>query len=155
MNGKQHLAAIQAGEVTGTIIRGIRKAINADNRRRSGWSVGRTAPSLQGKALENVRRAILDRAPVVVGEMHAGGLKVLRNKKYAKRLAPVSDIVNNLVRFRLVDFWEDRGITTPIYRAEAANGCSFDFHNIAWQSGGDGPKVLLIDRPLHLPARDL
>ena len=30
----------------------------------------------------------------------------------------------------------------PIYRAIALNGDSFDFYNIPWQSGGNGPELL-------------
>ena len=140
-----HLKAIKSGEITGTTVRGLRKAITADNRRRDGWSVSQTAPKLGGDELAKVLAEMRRRAPRVVGELHASGLKVLANRRYAKRLASVADMIPAIASFRLVDFWEEGRTATPVYRAETADGRAFDFYNIAWQSGGDGPHVIRVE----------
>lgn len=140
---ERHLAAIQSGEVTRTNVIGIRKAINAAERKANGWSVPRGAmPPAQAWELE----AWVEREqPRVVGDLHDSGLTVLRNKRYAKRLAQYADVIEWPDHFELVRF--DRigsrgGYAVPVYRLVGANGGSFKFMNIPWQSGGDGPEIL-------------
>jgi hypothetical protein len=143
----RHLKAIYAGEVTKSNVIGIRKAINAFERRSECLSVSRTAPRLAGSEIAQIERALADREPLVVGELHDSGIKLLRSGRYAKRLAPVKAIIDHPgLHFRLVAFDRigARGLhSVPVYRAHCG-GASFLFRNIAWQSGGDGPEVLKI-----------
>ena len=96
--------------------------------------------------------------PRVADELHEGGLKVLRNRRYAKRLEPFAASIAALDHFRLVGF-EDisrRGDGThnvPVYAAwstippkgDALDGGTYEafrFRNVPWQSGGDGPEIV-------------
>ncbi len=140
-----HLMAIQAGEVTATNVIGIRKALNAEARREAGYSVSRTAPKLSGRELAEIESELRRAPPRVIGALHASGLKLLTDRRYHKRLQPVQAIIDDLAAFRLIGFdrlgrYEEYAV--PIYRAETADGRSFDFRNTPWQSGGNGPEVL-------------
>ncbi len=138
-----HLAAIQAGNVTKTNIIGIRKALNAMDRRSRGYSTGPTCPQLTFEECDEILGALYRHKPKVTGELHDSGIKVLRNRRYAKRLAPYAEIIaSDDLAFKLIDF-EDvaRGYYVPIYEAASAKG-SFAFRNVAWQSGGDGPEIV-------------
>lgn len=142
---RNHIADIKAGTVTKTNVIGIRKALNADARRVNHPSMRScTDPKISHKALGAIIDALATRKPIVTGELHESGLKLLRSKRYAKRLAPVADIIADLESFRLIGF-DDHGSHgqryAPIYRATGA-GKYFDFWNIPWQSGGDGPEIL-------------
>lgn len=142
----KHLAAILAGTVTRSNVIGIRKAINAAERRERGYSVSRTAPRLGGRELAAVEQALTEHEPRVIGELHDSGLKLLQSPRYRKRLESVAEIVANLESFHLVSFdrtqLDGHGANAvPVYRARGA-GRSFLFRNIAWQSGGNGPEIL-------------
>jgi hypothetical protein len=140
-----HLDALRAGEVTRTNSIGLRKAFTTDARRADGWSAGVTAPKVTTEQIERATYLIAKNKPVVLGELHETGLALLRSKRNRKALASVVDIVPDVVRFRLVDY-EMRGrwgeYFVPVYRAQAEDGRSFDFINIPWQSGGNGPEVV-------------
>lgn len=101
--------------------------------------------------------AIRKHRPRVAGELHDGGLKVLRNRRYAKRLAPYADSIAALDHFRLVDLEDlsrrDGTYNTPIYAAwstvppkgDALDGGTYEafrFRNVPWQSGGNGPEII-------------
>ena len=138
----KHMAAIRSGEVDrGTVI-GIRKALNNMERISNGWSPNRIAMTVEEAGeLESV---LYDRHPKVVGDLHETGLAVLRNKRYAKRLAPYKDIIDSITHFTLGEY-ERIGrrseYAVPVYRAHSPHGI-LRFMNIPWQSGGDGPEVL-------------
>lgn len=144
----RHLATIKGGTIDRGTVTGIRKMISASVRASMGWSVG----GGQAKApLEDVQ-AVLDaitakRGPLAVGDLHKGGLAVLASKRNRKALADVADIAPDVVTFRLVDY-ELQGRAgeyfVPIWRAETSDGRRFDFLNIPWQSGGNGPEVFNI-----------
>lgn len=140
-----HLDAIQRGEVTKTNIIGLRKALNADARRANRFSTSRTCPQVASADLYDAL-ALIDRDnPRVVGELHDSGLKLLRSKRYAKRLADYADLIEWPSHFELVRFdMEGRygEYAVPVYRLVGQNGGSFKFRNIPWQSGGKGPEVL-------------
>lgn len=136
-----HLAAIQSGEVTKTNVIGIRKALNANARRDRGLSVSSTAPNMSDDDCDDIIQALGKHSPRVVGPLHDSGLKLLQSKRYAKRLEPVRDVIDGLESFRLVDFrWHKPMECVPVYRACGA-GRWFEFCNIPWQSGGDGPEL--------------
>ena len=145
MSFSVHMQAIKAGEVTKTNVIGIRMALNADARRESGWSVSRTAPKMTGNEVWSLVEAIEDARPRVTGELHETGLAQLRSRRYRKQLASVADLVADIVEFRLVGFemiGRNGEYATPRYRAIASNGKGFDFINIPWQSGGNGPELV-------------
>ena len=142
MNGAQHLQAIKSGAITRTTVIGIRKAIQADNRARQGWSTSSTAPKLAGDELQAILREVRKRNPLVSMDLVTSGLRVITNRRYKRQLADVASIIPDVECFRLVDFWEENGVATPVYRAETRDRRSFEFYNIAWQSGGKGPVIL-------------
>lgn len=143
-----HLESIRAGEVSKTTVIGLRKAINAQARRDRGLSVSMTAPALQGDELAEIERELADREPLVTGELHESGLRLLQGKRYAKQVDSVADLVPAIEAFRLVRF--DRFGSgdlhcVPVYRACAPGG-NFLFRNIPWQSGGNGPEIISASR---------
>jgi hypothetical protein len=143
-----HLAAIKSGTVNKSNVIGLRMAINANARRYRRLSAGRTAPKLSDYDLAVLEEAVTDIEPRVDSTLHDSGLKLLRDPRYKRRLTHVADIVGAIESFRLVGFmrygeWDLS--CTPAYKACAPCG-SFTFINIPWQSGGDGPEVLRIDR---------
>lgn len=142
MSAAYHLAAISSGFVSKKNVGGIRKMINAMQRIDAGYSVGSTAPKITSAQLVAIERALLIHKPRVVGELHDSGLKLLRNPRYAKRLAPVARIIATIDHFELVGFNPvGNSGCTPVYRVQSPDG-AFTFQNITWQSGGDGPEIL-------------
>lgn len=152
----RHLAAIESGTITRTNLIGIRKLLNGAARRAAGWSVGATTPLGTLEQADELLEAIRRHRPRVAGELHDGGLKVLRNRRHAKRLAPYADSIAALDHFRLVDVeqWgRDGCYSVPIYAAwstippkgDALDGGTYEafrFHNVPWQSGGNGPEIV-------------
>ena len=139
---QKHIKAIKAGSVTKTNIIGIRKALNADNRMRRNYSVSSTAPVIEPGQIEELVAAIHEKTPVVQGELHDSGVKVLTSPRYRKQLQSVSDrIESGIQAFRLVDYWEEKGNVYPVYQVQTPRGF-FRFFNIPWQSGGNGPELL-------------
>jgi hypothetical protein len=144
---KRHMRAICSDNVTRSNIIGLRKALNADWRRRRQYSVSVTAPNVCREEIEQLESAVMERMPRVTGELDESGRKLLRGRRYAKRLAPVADILADLQRFHLIGFGEHQpGHYIPVYRAYDSRGRHFTFRNIAWQSGGDGPELLAFDK---------
>jgi len=143
---KRHLAAINAGEVNRTNIIGLRKLINASERKAQGWSIGVTASAIDMDSLDAIETAISERLPLVTGELVQTGIALLTNKRYARQLSYVGDKVHQVAQFRLARF--DRlgryGVhSVPVYRAyDSTGGYLFTFRNIPWQSGGNGPEIL-------------
>jgi hypothetical protein len=142
---EKHLAAIRAGTVTKSNVIGIRKAFNAFERERAGYSGSMTAPRMTADTYSAIEQA-LERGPFprVAGELHDSGLKVLRNPRYAKRWNErQARIIAGLDHFELARFdWLDGTHCVPVYRAVASDGEAFAFRNVAWQSGGDGPEIV-------------
>lgn len=139
----KHLDAIRSGAVDRSNVIGIRKALNMAARRSLGLSGSRTAPKATDEELELLVDLLAEHRPRVVGELHDSGIKQLTDKRYRRQLQSVADVVDNLAGFRLVGFeylGRDGLYTTPVYRAEGANGGSFAFINVPWQSGGNGPE---------------
>jgi hypothetical protein len=145
MTFQKHIDAITSGEVTKTNIIGLRKALNTSARRRAGLSVSTTSPNVSEDDI-HLALALIDRErPKVGGELHDSGVKLLQNKRYAKRLAEYEDVIAWPSHFELCGF--DRlGLygnhSVPVYRLVGQNGGSFKFRNIPWQSGGDGPELV-------------
>jgi hypothetical protein len=139
----RHCAAVTAGTVTKTNVIGMRKAIN--DMERGHW------PSDMIDAQFELEEALQQRQPVVAGELHESGLKVLRNRRYAKRWNEREQgIIDRLDHFKLLRF--DRvgnggRYSVPVFKAVDATGQSFAFRNIPWQTAyygrlDDGPRVV-------------
>lgn len=144
MKYRHHMAAIKAGTVTKSNVIGIRKAINADERRLRCYATSSTCPRITHAEIVALESALERHKPLVAGALHETGLKLLRSPRYRKRLASVASIVAKLDSFRLVSF--DRignsGMhAVPVYKA-CAGRKSFMFRNVPWQAGGNGPEIL-------------
>lgn len=143
---QRHLAAIESGNVTKTNVIGIRKGLNHVTRLARGWSGNRSS------ATADEVRACLDALerckPLVRGELHASGVRLLTDKRYRKRLEPVADKVAALHGFRLVGYQETADCQfTPIYEAVGTAG-AFRFYSVPWQTAAycdgldGGPHIL-------------
>jgi hypothetical protein len=134
---EKHLAAVRAGEITKSNVIGIRKALNAYERKARRYSNGCTAPDWTGQEVNLIEHTIDLHKPLVTGELHTGGLALLRSPRYRKRLEKVAGIIAALDHFRLVrfDYIGNSGLhRTPVYQAIARDGRRFTFRNIPWQS---------------------
>lgn len=144
---QKHLDAIASGTVTKTNIIGIRKAINHVERLRAGWSGNRS--SVTPAEADAMEKALGEVRPVVAGELHESGLKVLRSPRYAKRWKPWQrEAIDALDHFRLIRF--DRigrhgEHAVPVYEVwakippkgdalDSGSYQAFSFRNIPWQS---------------------
>jgi len=139
-----HLADIKARKVTKTNVIGLRKAINANERRVRGYSTGATCPKTTAAEVAELEAALRKFKPRVVGPLHETGLKLLSSPRYKKRLASVAKIIAHLESFHLIGFDRigDHGLNvTPLYEARGA-GKAFTFRNIPWQAGGNGPQLV-------------
>jgi len=140
---KRHLAAIHSDNVTRSNVIGLRKLLNATARKESRLSVSCTSPDVTPEQAYWLQEAVERDQPRVTGELHDSGLALLRSKRYAKRLAPVADIIAAIDHFCLSGFeWLDSYHCVPVYLAKASDGRSFTFRNVPWQSGGNGPEIL-------------
>lgn len=140
-----HMAAIKSGKITKTNVIGLRKILNADARRVNGWSASSTSPKYTRDEVIALENALERHKPRVTGELHNTGLALLQSRRYRKRLADVQGIIDKLDSFRLVRF--DRignrdENAVPVYRA-CAGRKFFTFRNIPWQSGGNGPEIVM------------
>lgn len=137
---KRHARAICGDNVTGSNVRGIKKILNHVWRLEKGYSGNRSTATPEEAA--TIRDLIAERQPLVTGDLVASGIKLLQSRRYAKRLAsyPVAQVDG----FRLIG-WDEigNGNHVPIYRALIAGKPAFAFRNVAWQSGGDGPEIML------------
>lgn len=144
---EKHMAAIEGNAIERVNIIGLRKAINAVNRSAKGYSVSCTSPKVSFNELDILMSAIHKLRPQVVkgGELHNSGVKVLRNPRYRNRWTDrQKEIIETLVYFRLVDFvpYADRGRgAVPVFEVVSPLG-SFEFVNVPWQSGGNGPEIM-------------
>ena len=143
---QRHLAAIGRGQVHKTNVIGLRKAANHVSRLALGYS-GNHSNATQ-REVDAALKALADREPVVCGELHETGVKVLTNKRYVKRFnAEQKAVIASLREFRLVGFdWTDSTHCTPVYRVCGESG-SFLFRNVPWQTaayvgGESGPVVV-------------
>ncbi len=130
---QRHLAAIEAGEVTSTNVIGLRKAANHVARIRAGWS-GNRSNATPGE-VDRAMAELANKEPLVRGDLHASGVRVLANRRWAKRFnAEQQAVIDTLMGFRLVRFDHiDDTHVTPVYRAVGALG-SFLFRNVPWQA---------------------
>lgn len=132
----KHLAAVKSGEITKSNVIGIRKAMNAYERKASRYGTSRCQPEWTGQQVTEIERALDLHRPLVTGELHATGLALLQSPRYRKRLESVAGIVAALDHFRLVRFdYLDNGLhRVPVYQAIARDGRRFTFRNIPWQT---------------------
>lgn len=141
---QNHMDALRSGMITKTNVIGMRKAINHVERVTHGWSGNRSNATPREVSL---MLELLDKArPIVKGELHDSGLKLLRSPRYKKRMDGAH--VERIAYFRLIrfDMLGDRGqYATPVYQAIREDGSAFCFRNIPWQSGGDGPEFVRLD----------
>ena len=138
-----HTADIESGFVTRTNIIGIRKALNAQWRRNNRYGTGCTAPRISSGALDHMIQTIRYNKPIVTGELHDSGVKLLQSPRYRKRWTPAqAAIIASIAQFQLVDWFDHaRGAFVPVFRVIGTNGESFNYYNIPWQSGGNGPEL--------------
>ena len=141
---QKHIAAINSGRVEKTNIIGLRKAINHVARISNGWRGNRSSATHED--VYDAALAIIEHQPTVIGELHDTGLVVLRSPRYARRWTDAQRAVIEAkhIRFDLVRF--DRlgsqgQYAVPVYCVIADCG-SFNFRNIPWQSGGNGPEIV-------------
>lgn len=128
----RHMAAIACGNVTKTNVIGLRKALNHVWRLRHGWSGNRCAATPD--EVDGALRVLAAHPPIVRGDLHASGVKLLTDRRYRKRLESVADRIAKLNGFCLVGFHDiERGHFVPVYRAYGYGG-SFDFYNVPWQA---------------------
>ena len=139
---QRHLQALEAGRIEKTNVIGLRKALNNDARRDAGLS--HAASGLSGWEVLTLHDRIVENPPRVVGELHDSGVKLLRNKRYAKKFGQRERaVIDQLDHFELTGFYQfHRLYYVPCYRAVATDGSSFTFYNIPWQSGGSGPVII-------------
>lgn len=132
----RHLEAINAGRVTKTNVIGIRKALNAAERRAHGYSVPSHAPTLaQVLPLCDALEALEPR--VVDPDLIASGIALLTSRRNRKRLESVQTIIDNLDHFRLVrfdQFGPYARYAIPVYMAVSQGGRAFMFRNLPWQA---------------------
>lgn len=138
---QKHFDAVTSGQVTATNIIGIRKILNHVTRIEAGWS-GNRCNATPGDA-DKLLSAIHKCAPLVRGDLHSSGVRLLTNKRYARQLANVADKIAALNGFSLVDYIAPgQGYHWfPVYRATGDAG-SFTFYYVPWQSGGNGPEII-------------
>ena len=140
-----HRQAIAAGAVTKTTVIGLRRMLNKVERRNNPYVTDRSPLIPSADQTYELLDLLQERKPLVTGELHTSGLKQLQNKRYRRQLAAVADIVADIDHFRLVDFDQIGTLgqySTPVYQACTADGRSFRFRNIPWQSGGNGPEIV-------------
>lgn len=142
---ERHIAAIRH-TVTRSNIIGIRKALNAYERASRGYSVSLTCPDWTLAQIDAILTDTARYAPVITGEWHGTGIATLQRavKRYPDRFnAYRAAVVADIWYFRLVDWHCEDGLHYyPVIRAIARDGAHFDFYNIPWQSGGDGPEIV-------------
>lgn len=138
---KKHMRAICSDAVEKTNVIGLRKVFNHQARIDAGLSGNRC--NVTPEEVEQLDRALGERQPRVVGELHDTGVAVLRNRRYRSKFnSEQLSIIENLECFRLIGFqFHDRYHLTPVYRVIAKDGRKFSFTNVPWQSGGNGPEV--------------
>ena len=131
---QRHLAAINHGQVTKTNVIGIRKALNAFYRLKEGWSVSSTCPKISYDEMRELNASLEAKRPIVRGDLHASGVRLLYDRRNKKRLAAVADKVAALCGFSLVGFVDvHRGHHVPVYEAWG-NAGKFTFYNVPWQA---------------------
>lgn len=143
-----HLDAIHSGFVERSNVLGIRKILNANWRKSRGYSVSRTSAKINSGDVRKLQHDLELAKPIVRGALHDSGLKLLRSKRYRKRLEPYADMIAEIVYFRLIRFdafGQNGSHHVPVYRAVTRYGDGFTFRNIPWQSGGDGPEIVRIN----------
>lgn len=142
-----HLADIESGNVTKTNLIGLRKALGAEYKATHwGWN---NRLKLQGEALREAMAALHTRKPLVRGELHESGVRLVTSPRWRKRFADVQHVIDTLHGFRLSHF-EDmgRGHFVPVFQAVGESG-SFYFRNPPWQLAmvlgiESGPEVITI-----------
>lgn len=142
---RKHLAAIQSGKIDRSTVIGLRKGINTRWRLNRGYSVGFTTPKPSSGEMAHLEDQISLRRPIVTGALHETGVKLLNARRYKKRLQRIYPILDDLQYFRLIRFdriGSNGQNCVPVYRAVDRKGRYFDFRNIPWQSGGQGPELL-------------
>ena len=98
---QRHLDAIKAGQVTATNVIGIRMGANHVARLREGWAGNRS--NATPAEVEAVFSALAEHEPLVRGDLHASGVRIVYSKRWAKRFGPVeTEVIRTLHGFRLV-----------------------------------------------------
>lgn len=146
----RHMAAIESGNVTKTNVIGLRKAVVSVERQRRGWSSNRITAT--GDEVDAALAALETKRPIVRGELHESGVKLLTDRRYKRRLESVADRIAELQGFSLIGFYEVNSHAiafVPVYRAFGNAGC-FDFYNVPWQAAmafgiEGGPHIVGVD----------
>lgn len=146
---EKHRLAVMSGHVTRTNVIGIRKALNAFDRDRKGYSIGRTSPAVCLGDVIGMHKALADYEPAVSDDLAETGRRILQDKRYSKRWTEAQRaVIASTDTFRLTGFVDvDNGHYVPVYRACGANGDSFLYYVVPWQTAHafgleSGPIVL-------------
>lgn len=133
---KKHLAAIERGEVTGSNVIGLKKATSAFERKSAGYSISSTAPDWSAVEMQEMAKSLKVFRPRVKGKLYDSGVKQLRNRRYAKRWTEFQrSVIDRLDHFRLLGIISiGRHSYAAVFEACAADGQSFCFYNVPWQT---------------------
>jgi hypothetical protein len=144
-----HIDAIRSGSVTKTNVVGLRKMLNNLERSSRGYSVSSRASLMSNDERDLILDHLLPNIrPLVIGELHDSGKRLLKNRRYEKKLSSVYEIILDLKEFRLVgfDYVGPYGMqVTPVYRAYDSKGKSFPYCCLSWQAGGNGPELMSVN----------
>jgi hypothetical protein len=140
----RHMTAIADKRIERTNIIGMRKMINVSLRADYGLSNSPMATVVPISDIDSLYQAIYNNRPTVLGELHDSGVKLLQNRRYKNRWTSAQQFtIDRIAQFQLVDWFSvGRFHVTPVYRVIGFDGVPFDFHNLSWQSGGNGPTVV-------------
>lgn len=96
-----------------------------------------------------MHKALADYEPAVSDDLAETGRRILQNKRYRKRWTKAQRaVIASIDTFRLAGFVDiGSGHYVPVYRACGANGDSFRYYVIPWQTADafgleSGPIVL-------------
>lgn len=142
---KRHADSIRSGKIDRSNVIGLRKALNAYERRLRGYSVSRTQTIMSDAERQEFESLLASVRPSVSLQLYESGFVMLKNPRYRKQLASVADTIADLQDIKLVGFYRHNGRMlnyTPVYRACDSKGKSFAFYCVPWQSGGNGPRLI-------------
>jgi hypothetical protein len=137
---RRYMAALATGSVGESFVRGLKKALNASDRRECGYSVSSTAPKITASELNAILASIANNPPRIEPVQEAKGLKWLRSRKVQRELGERERrIVAEFDHFTLSDMY-DAGSNSvafmiPVYTVHATDGYSFTYYAGSWQSG--------------------
>jgi hypothetical protein len=151
----RHLTQLQTGYYPEGFINGLRKAMHNKARRINGRSTSKSFSGMSDDEIKSLVDYIHRYNPKIMPEQAAKGYEWLLSKwktpKGAERKHNPfgfreTSVLENFKGFRLVDFKDisttEMPFYVPVYEVESHDGNSFIYYAAAWQSGGNGPKII-------------